>query len=410
MLPNLPEEFVWPDYAGGSIGNIPATVAQLLGAPFKGLPPLRDELWRPLGDDVRRVMLVVFDAMGWNLVQSMTAEFEPLTRRAAVTGQITSIFPSTTVAALTSIWTGVAPAQHGLVSFHMFLSELGVVGQMINLTPAFMRLPDSLVTGGLKPEKFIAAPSVASQLLAADIPTYSFKGADIVNSALSKMHGRQVSQSFGAFTAADMFTQTREFLERSQGKSYSYVYWPTIDTLSHVHGWNSPHVRAELRSLLLSLQTELLDSLSPAARKGTVVILTADHGQLLTDPQKRLYIDRNRKLYNKLLMRPSGEPRSAFLYARQGEMEAALAHFQRTFGDISHAVASREALASGLFGPTPHDPATAVRVGDVTALMRENYMLMRSAQKEEMNRMVGFHGGMTAAEMQVPWLAFRLDE
>ncbi len=66
---NLPDEFILPDYNGRSIANIPATIANLLDANFDGLPPLYDELWQPMGKDVKRVVVILLDAMGWNLYE-----------------------------------------------------------------------------------------------------------------------------------------------------------------------------------------------------------------------------------------------------------------------------------------------------------------------------------------------------
>ena len=43
--------------------------------------------------------------------------------------------------------------------------------------------------------------------------------------------------------------------------------------------------------------------------------------------------------------------------------------------------------------------------------MRSEHVLFSEREGEKMmaDRMIGRHGGMTGAEMQAPWLAFRLD-
>ena len=76
---NLPESFLLPNYADGSIANVPATVAALLDAPFTGLAPLRDALWQPLRGDAKRVVLLVIDSLGWQLVQQERPLFEGIT-------------------------------------------------------------------------------------------------------------------------------------------------------------------------------------------------------------------------------------------------------------------------------------------------------------------------------------------
>lgn len=127
---DLPEEFVPPDYTSSTIGNVPATVAALLGVPFTGLRPLPPALWQPLGQ-VRRVVLLIIDAFGWNLLQKERHHLPELVNRAAIRGQITSVFPSTTVAALSSFWTGLGPAQHGMVGLNLFMPQYAVTMQTL---------------------------------------------------------------------------------------------------------------------------------------------------------------------------------------------------------------------------------------------------------------------------------------
>ncbi len=56
---DLDEQFVYPDYLGGSILNLPASICQWLGAEPLGTVPLRLELTVALPNDVRRVILVL---------------------------------------------------------------------------------------------------------------------------------------------------------------------------------------------------------------------------------------------------------------------------------------------------------------------------------------------------------------
>jgi hypothetical protein len=49
------------------------------------------------------------------------------------------------------------------------------------------------------------------------------------------------------------------------------------------------------------------------------------------------------------------------------------------------------------------------RVGDVIVTMRQGYVLLTPQERDKTDKMQGRHGGMTLAEMQVPWLGFRLD-
>lgn len=410
----LPDEFVRPDYHGRSLANIPATVAGLLDVPFVGLPPLEDGLWRPLAGNVERVIVLLVDAFGWNLFQQEENRLAGLISRAAVRGQLTSIFPSTTVAALSSLWTGVAPAQHGLLGLRLFMPEDAVLAQLIHFTPNFANLPNTLVDAGLEPVNFLHAPGFGEQLASAGVNAYSFKGSDIIRSPLSQMHDRGVKKQYGYLTAAELFVQLRTLLEETAGERlYTYAYWPAVDSLSHIYGPFHPAVAAEVRSVLGLLQSELLDVLSPAARRNTVVCLVADHGQVVTPPSQHIYLDHHPELEKMLLMRPAGEPRAAYLYTRHDCQAGVLDYLQSCLPEALVAIPSEEALAAGLFGPAPHAPEAANRVGDVVVIMRSGYSLLTAKERktaEKKGRMMyGRHGGMTAGEMQVPWLGIRLD-
>lgn len=405
----LPDEFVRPAYEGGSIGNIPATVAGLLGVPFTGLPPLPPDLWRPLGD-VRRVVVLIIDSLGWNLLEAAQPYLDPMLRQAAVVGRLTSVFPSTTVAALSSLWTGLAPAQHGLVGLRLFFPEYAVAAQMLHFGPVFRAYPDALVEAGLKPETFLHGPGFAEQLAAAGVPSHAFKGNEIIDSALSKMHDRGVAGGHGIVTVADMFVQMRLLLEKTAGEPlYLCAYWPTIDTLSHAYGWQHPSVVAELRAIFAQLEVELLRSLAVAARRDTALLIVADHGQVLSPPEQIVSLEDHPVLQQMLLMRPTGEPRVAYLHARQGYRQDVIDYVNEQLGQAMVAVSAEKALADGLFGPMPHAPATAQRLGDVVVITRRGHLLLTAKEKEKAGKMVGRHGGMTGAEMQVPWLGFRLD-
>jgi hypothetical protein len=405
----LPEAFCLPNYGDGSIANVPAAVAQLLGVRLRGLPALPESLWQPLGN-VKRVVLLTLDGFGWNLFQARQDLVTAVSHKATITGQLTSIFPSTTVAALSSLWTGSAPAQHGLVGLRLFFPEFAVSAAMLDFSPLFFKARDALVDAGLDPKTFLQHPGVGEQLAAAGIPTFAFKGYEIVNSVLSQMHGRGVTESFGVITFADMLVQMRELLNKKAGERlFISGYWPSIDTLSHYHTWQGTAVSAEVRAIFYLLQTEFLDALTDAARQDTAFFIVADHGQALTPVSQQIFLSSHPQLEQMLFMRPTGEPRVLYLYTKHGCHQSAVDYINTNLGAAMTAVSTQAALQAGLFGPEPFATNVADRLGDVVVIMRGGYALFSEAERPKAHKMIGRHGGMSHAEMQVPWLGFRLD-
>ncbi len=405
---SLPAEFTWPQYDGRAIANVPATVADILHVPFNGLPPLAADLWQPLGGGVKRVVLIVLDGFGWNLLQEEAANLGALVQKAVIVDQLTSIFPSTTVAALSSLWTGAAPAQHGMLGLTMFFPEYAAAGDMLKFSPVFGRYPDALVEAGLEPESFLQWPGLAEQLARYGVPTYSFKAREIVNSVLSRMHGRGVVADQGVVTFADLLWQMSHLLHEKAGESlFLFAYWSAIDTLSHFRSWDGAPTRAEARLLFHQLEHEFLNRLTAVARQDTLLFITADHGQTVWPDI--IFLDDHPRLQEMLFMRPTGEHRLSYLYARHGRTDDIIHYLQTHLSHALVAVRSEEALAAGLFGPGPHTAVALERVGDVIAIMRGGYRLLSRAQEKKARLMVAGHGSLTHAEMMTPWLGFRLD-
>lgn len=407
---NLPEEFVPPDYLSGSIANIPATVANLLQVPFDGLPALREPMWRPFSGRIERVVVLLIDSLGWDMYLRSKPEINWFSSYLEIETKITSVFPSTTVAALCSLWTGYAPAQHGLVGLRLFFPQEATLASMLRFSPTFASFPNSLIDAGIKPEAFLHVPGFAQSLASYGIKTHSFKGTHIAHSALSRMLDRGVENSHGIVTAADLFVQLRDLLEETNGQSlYIHAYWPTVDTLCHAYGPKHPSVNAEIKGIFSLLKTEFLDRLSSRARKGTILFITGDHGHVEAPVKQIINLDDDPTLNEMLLMRPAGEPRTPYLYARQDCQSTLLNYLTEEYPEELVAMHSIQALTSGLLGPKPHAPDIARRLGDVIAMMRQNYNLLSGPEVDVPHLMKGRHGGMTAAEMEVPWLGINLD-
>jgi hypothetical protein len=157
----LPPEFVVPNYEGRSIVNLAASLAQVFGARLDR-KPLDAEILEPWLQGVRQVVLVMVDALEYHtLRRALTAKRRNGLRRMLQTGgrlvPLTSVFPSTTTAALTSLWTGSTPAEHGFVGYQLFLREYGARANMITFSPAATQSQGKyqLVEAGLQPEKFL---------------------------------------------------------------------------------------------------------------------------------------------------------------------------------------------------------------------------------------------------------------
>jgi hypothetical protein len=407
----LGNDVVWPRYDGYSIANLPATFAAILGAQMPGLPPLPADLWHDLARDVRRVVFVLIDALGYRrLLRVLEADARSLWRPLVERGRffpLTSVFPSTTVAALSSLWTGLAPSQHGYLGTRLFLRELGVLAEMISLKLAVKGKPGQLLEIGLEPEKVLPAPNLAEVFKPAGVAVHDVINYQLVKTGLTRILHRGVDQLTPCVTASDMWVRLRRLLESAgDQRMYVYAYHAPVDGIAHLYGPTDDPLDAELRAFAYSMQKEFLDQLSPQAAKHTLLVLGADHGQTLT-PKPSAIEFHKQPVWDDLVMMPTAEARIAYAHVRAGRMQAVQDAIAHGLPGRLITVDTREALDVGLWGPGPLHPETRSRLGDLLLLATgDGYLADSTGQMPEF---LGMHGGLTAEEMLVPTLWLRLD-
>jgi predicted AlkP superfamily pyrophosphatase or phosphodiesterase len=405
-------EFVWPRYDGYSLANVPATLFTFLDCDARDLePPLADEIWRGLEGGVQRVVLVLLDAVGFlRLRAQIESGALPFLRRAAQQGRfapLTSVFPATTNAALTTLHTGRTPGAHGMLAYSLYLREFGTVAEMIRLRP-FYGLGD-LARWGLDPQTFVPVPGIGRLLGEQGVLAAHFINGSFLNTPLSRIFYRDYHALHPVSSATDMFVRMRQYLEAHPGeKVLLSSYWGSVDSIAHLRGPTHASWSAEVETLIWALENHFWRPLPSSLRAETILVLLADHGQVTVDATQALIVEEELLLNRALLLPPTGEARAAFLYPRAGRTEEVEGLMLNAFGDRFALLKSSEALDAGLFGSPPWHPETPYRVGDYLALARGRAFIERSRHERAM-RLVGRHGGLSPAEMLVPFLAVRLD-
>ena len=410
---NLPDEFIAPNYSGRSIVNLSASITKILGGKIN-TPSLDADILGQFPNGVRRIVYIIADAVGYGrMLNALDANprngFHALLKTGGRLVPITSVFPSTTTAALSAIWSGSTPAEHGFVGFQLFLREYGARANMIAFNPVATEKfgAQQLVDAGLVPEKFLAVPSLPQTLARVDVPVYNLIEQPYVKSALSRVQIRGTKQTYGFVTSSDMWVTLRYAMEQHLDERALFVaYWSAVDGISHSYGPSSETVVAEIDNLAFSFEREFLSQLSREARHGTLFLLSADHGQLDTPASQAVYLRKHPKLRNRLIMDYAGEPRAAYLYCRNGEIDAVRDYVNTRLADQFIVLDSTAALNAGLLGTGKVAAEVKYRIGDLILLPRENFYLW---DRRDEPRLRGRHGGLAEKEMLVPLLIARLD-
>jgi Type I phosphodiesterase / nucleotide pyrophosphatase len=358
-----------PDYAGANVrGIIPA----LLGpAPWSsGLAPWIPEV---VAHSTQSVLLVL-DGLGWDQLQSRLELMPTLASMSG--GPIHSVAPTTTATALSSIATGLTPAEHGLIGYRMVLG--GEVMNVLRWTVGDQAVRRSHPPRDVQPyEPFLghAVPVVSPT----ELQTSAFSEAHLRG---SKPTGWRAPSSIAVEAAAQI----------AAGERFVYCYYGGIDKIAHERGFGAFY-DAELR-FADRLVADLLDAL-PA---GTSLLVTADHGQVevgdrIVRPSAEMLAD---------VSFQSGEGRFRWLHAPTAAIGSVVEAACAEVGHLAWVVTKEQVLDEHWFGPTMA-PAVRSRLGDVALVTHEPVSFDDPADSGPF-RLVCRHGSLTSAEVNVPLL------
>jgi len=376
-----------PDYQGGSIVNLMASIIRGRGGD-SSYPPLRLLPAEEIAS-ITNVVLLVVDGLGFKY---LTERLPRGTLGRNLRGSITSVFPSTTAAAITSFLTGDAPQQHAVTGWHTYLRELGCVMTVLPGHPRYGGV--SYRKANLDPEKLFGHVPLSSRIRTRSTIV---SPAHIAHSDFNSAH-RGNAELRGFETLPEMFRQAVRAIRASREPKYLYLYWPRLDSIGHEKGMKSEAALTHLREIELALT----DFLVAIGRTDTVLLVTADHGQIDTVESDRIDLADHPELARCLALPLCGEPRAAFCYVRPSRVEQFECYWREVLAEQADLVPSQELVTRGLFGVGDPHPRLDERIGDYTLLMRKNRVIREWLPNEKRYSQIGVHGGLSTTELQVP--------
>lgn len=401
-------EAVMPAFDGGSIANLPASIVMALhgesDTAWAGMaPPLRPEILPSnLFAGSRVVILAIIDGLDalaldrWRET-GKAGIFDQADHRAT----ITSVFPSTTAAALTTLQTGVVPGRHGMAGYTLYLHEIDQVLNMITWKPADGER--ELRGHGPSTTGFLPVPTIFERLAryARGVDTVVVSNALFSDSALTNLHSRGVRyRGYGSLT--EFAYRIRREVERP-GRRFVSAYWDKLDDLSHSYRPDSDVADLEFALIEHALRAGVVEPLAALGEPATLII-TADHGHVPLPQEKRIPLDDYGIRLDGLAHRPTGEPRTTGLTLLD---ESQRDRLRAGLGERGAVLAVDDAIEHGLYGPPPHHPDLKRRIGNTIVLGRGE-TAFRYADFN--SGVIGGHGSLTAEEMLVPLLVWRFGD
>ena len=365
----LVDQPLLPDYGGACVTNIVPALLEPGDDTPSWLPP--DVV------DADQIVLLVLDGLGWEQLAARRSIAPTLSSLAG--GAITTIAPSTTATALTSIATGLTPGEHGVIGYRINVdgSVLNVLRWSIGGRDARQSIPPNRIEPH---DAFLGhRPAIITR---AEFKTSGFTDAHLRG---SRFNGYRMSSTLVA--------ETRRVLRENE--PFIYCYYDGLDKVAHEYGLG------EVYDAELAYVDRLVNDLLAVLPPGAALVVTADHGQV--DVGDRLVrLDPTVLAQTEL---QSGEGRFRWLHARAGRTDALLEAATEHHADVAWIVTRDQAIADGWFGPKVSEAARS-RLGDVALVARED-VAFHDPDDSGIYVLIGRHGSLTPAEMLVPLLGVR---
>lgn len=394
-----------PMYQGLSIANLPASICRWLGCSLESKQTLIPDVINQFQDEYDQVILLLVDGLSLSLFNTFMDNSSRTLGHAWGTSSnkqlfvpITSIVPSTTSAALTTLWTGTPPIKHGIIGYELFLKEVGCITNMITYSPAsFLDKRISITNAGFDPANFLPMPTLGTYLNTHGVSVEVFEHQSIIGSGLSHMLFRDVTCR-AYRTESDLWYSVMESLNQKKGgKTYTFIYWSEIDTISHRFGPQHPRLLKEWNTFAYLLG-QLFSALSTKNSK-TLFLITADHGQISTEIQPGYNLQVHPELTNHLIMNPTGESRLPFIFIKKDHEQDVDQYLKAHWNNQFKMISSQTFIQSGLLGEGEPFQETINRLGNYVVIPKDRAYWW---WVNKTNILLGRHGGLSSDEMLVP--------
>jgi predicted AlkP superfamily pyrophosphatase or phosphodiesterase len=384
------QDFVRPRYDAGGFAGIPN---RIINAFTSG--------------KYDAVVLFLIDGFGWRFFERF--QDMPFFKRIAKHGKVeklTSQFPSTTAAHLTTIHTGWNVGQSGVYEWFYYEPQLDAIIAPLLFSYSGSKERETLRPTGIQPAFIYPRGIFYPELRKIGVQPYVFGMREYTPSTYSNvvMAGAEL---YPFKTLSEAFVNLEALLEKQPQPIYVHLYFDKIDALCHEYGPLAPQSETECETFLLMMEYYFERVFK--GKKKVLFLMTADHGVCEVDPQTTIYLNRHpdfkgferflRANRHGQLLVPAGSARDMFLYIRDDMLDEAQSFLVSRLEGKADVVQTKTLIEDGYFG-SEVSTRFRERVGNLVILpYRYESVWWYEKDRFEM-KFYGHHGGLTPQEME----------
>lgn len=372
---------VYPDYNNSILNTITSILKHYnVETNHSSLEVLDKEL----NKNYKNIVFIVLDGMGDIVLNNISKEgfFE---KNKLTT--VTSVYPSTTTAAMTTYYSGMPPYESGWVAWSQYFKEYGRCLDMLSKKESYERnyLPHTIKKDVFK-----------------DVVGYKsiFEKIEEVNQdvdAIEIMPNYPETRSKKSLRINSLDEAINVIKMSADGKNrkFIFIYLEAPDCLLHKYGCTSE----EAKEFIIDAE-EKIEKLSNEL-EDTLIIVTADHGH--KDIKNAYTTIDDEELFDMYLMPPALESRSIAYYIKEDKKEEFKKRFNSLYKDEFMLLSREEVLNMNLLGVGNKHKRLDDFIGDFLAVsISDSIIRLETYLADGKTLKKSTHCGLTEDEMLVP--------
>lgn len=382
----MKEGIVLPDYNHCILNTISSILKYYnVETPHKSL----EKLDKILEKKYKKIVLMILDGMGEHILKDMLPNGYFVNNELDC---VTSVYPSTTSAALTTYYSGKSPYETGWIGWSQYFKEYGRALDMLPQKESY--LGENLRNARINVfEKIMKYKTIFEKIEESSPNVKAYEVSPIYAERRSK-------RSMVADNIDEIVESVLELTNNSDEK-FIFTYLDNPDGLMHKYGTNGE----ETKEFLNEAETKIR-RMCEKLTEDTLVIISADHGHKNIDNFYRIY--EYEDILDCLTMPPTLESRVLSLWVKENKKEKFEQLFNKEFGKDFWLMTKEYFLEKNFLGYGEKHPKIDDFIGNYMALSTGSSIIrFEPLLIEEKKLKKSTHCGLTKEEMEVPVIVIK---
>lgn len=353
----------------------------------KSLEKLDKELERKY----KNVVFIILDGMGEHILTPISPNgFFKKNELDCVT----SVYPSTTTAALTTYYAGKPPYETGWVAWSQYFKEYGRALDMLSHKESYKG--ENIKGARIDVFKEIVNYTLIFEQI--ENACSGVKAYEITPSYSDKRSNRSIRAD-----NIDQVIENIEMLCDNPNEKFILAYCDNPDGLLHKYGTDSIEARAYIKETEKKIET-----MCKNLGEDTIVIISADHGHKNIEQAYTLL--EYPEIQECLILPPSLESRAISFWVKENMKEQFKERFKKEFGKEFLLMPKEEFLSKNMLGVGKKHPKIDDFIGNYIALsISSSIIRLETFLAEGKPVKKSTHCGLTKEEMEVPVIVIKND-